>query len=51
MDSSYSFFASAGRCGDLARTHEVADILLQEFVVTVQFVVFLLDGLDAIEYH
>lgn len=40
---------SAGRGSDLAGAHEVADILLQEFVVAVELVVFLADGLYAVE--
>lgn len=42
--------AAAGR-SDLARAHQVADVLLQELVVAVEFVVFLLDSLYSVEDH
>lgn len=40
--------AAAGG-GDLARRHQVTDVLLEEFVVVVQLVVLLLDRLDLVE--
>lgn len=43
------FFPTTSRRRDLARAHEVTDILLEEFVVAVKLVVFLADGLDAVE--
>lgn len=44
---------SATRCttrrSDLGCRHQVADILLEEFVVVVQLVVFFLDSFDSVE--
>ena len=44
-----SFPASGTGGGDLARTHEVANVLLEKLVVAVELVVFLLDGLYPVE--
>lgn len=44
-----SFPASATGGGNLACAHEVADVLLEELVVTVELVVFLLHGLYPVE--
>lgn len=46
-----SFLAAAAGRSDLARAHQVADVLLQELVVAVEFVVFLLDSLYSVEDH
>jgi len=48
--SSFLAPAAAGR-GDFAGAHQVPDVLLQEFIVIVEFVMLLLDRLDAVEYH
>jgi hypothetical protein len=44
-----SFPAPATGGGNIARAHEVANVLLEELVVAVELVVFLLDGLYAVE--
>lgn len=44
-----SLLGAAGRGGNVAGAHEIADIFLQEPVVVVEFVVLLADGLDAVE--
>lgn len=41
--------AAAGRGGDLAGAHQVTNVFLQEFVVAIELVVLLLDGLDTVE--
>jgi hypothetical protein len=35
---------------DLRRRHQIANILLEELIIAIQLVVFLLDCLDSIEY-
>lgn len=46
---SCSFLDPAARGRDLARRHQVPDVLLKEFVVVVEFVVFFLDRLNSVE--
>lgn len=46
---SNSFSASDAACCDFACAHEVSDVLLQELVVVVKLVVFLLDSLYTVE--
>lgn len=43
------FLAATASGRDIRGAHEVADILLQKLVVTVEFIVFFLDGLDTTE--
>lgn len=38
------------RCGDLGCRHQISDVFLKEFVIAVQFIVFLLDGIDSVKY-
>lgn len=41
-----SFLPPTARGGNLARAHQVANVLLQELVVIVEFVVLRLNSLD-----
>jgi hypothetical protein len=43
------FLAATARCGDFRRAHEVANVLLQKFVVVVELVVLFTYCLNAVE--
>jgi len=47
-DREFSLFAPTGRC-ELARRHQISNILLEELVMAIELVMLFLDRLDSVE--